>query len=338
MSAKLSSVDIPVVDISEDKHAAKALVDAASRHGFVFVQDSEAYITKKQKNHMFNLSRSFFSSPVSVKETCSINSNKSGKNKGWLSMGTETLDPGHQKRGDLKEAFNLGEFADGKAQQPLPKTMIPHEEDIHQFTVSCHRLCNRILRLFASGLEISNQDWFSERHDQTKGPSGTAYWMMTEQYPSVPDNGQDLSEDIRAGAHSDYGSITLLFQLRGQPGLEILTPENKWSSVPVNPRNEENLPILVNIGDLLSYWTHGLLKSTVHRVIFPKDGKIGGEDRYSIAYFCHPQDDAALLPVPSPLIEQHRSSKDSVVAENIMTAKDHLDNRLAATYGLKKAS
>jgi isopenicillin N synthase-like dioxygenase len=65
--------------------------------------------------------------------------------------------------------------------------------------------------------------------------------------------------DLRAGAHSDFGSLTLLFQLPGQPGLEIKTPEGHWASVPVDPsnptgRDEGNskaLPILVNIGDLL---------------------------------------------------------------------------------------
>src|SRR5689334_22560258 len=55
---------------------------------------------------------------------------------------------------------------------------------------------------------------------------------------------------------------SLLIQLPGQPGLEILTREHSWVPVPVIPG-----AILVNIGDLLSYWSNGLLKSTVHRVI-----------------------------------------------------------------------
>lgn len=65
--------------------------------------------------------------------------------------------------------------------------------------------------------------------------------------------------DLRAGAHSDFGSLTLLFQLPGQPGLEIKTPEGYWASVPVDPSSsagqdgetKKALPILVNIGDLL---------------------------------------------------------------------------------------
>jgi isopenicillin N synthase-like dioxygenase len=70
-----------------------------------------------------------------------------------------------------------------------------------------------------------------------------------------PANDDIDGTDLRAGAHSDFGSLTLLFQLPGQPGLEIKTPEGHWASVPVDPsKNAESgkaLPILVNIGDLL---------------------------------------------------------------------------------------
>ena len=106
----------------------------------------------------------------------------------------------------------------------------------------------------------------------------------------------------------------------------------KWYPVPVNPTNEEYVPILVNVGDLLSYWTNGLLKSTVHRVIFPKDGK--GEDRYSIAYFCHAIDDARLDLVPSKIVREHRQLENSNgdVSREVVTAKQHLESRLAATY------
>lgn len=172
-------------------------------------------------------------------------------------------------------------------------------------------------------------------------------------YPSVGGLAAD-EEDIRAGAHSDYGSVTLLFQLPGQPGLEILTPEKEWVSVPVDPTLTfradgydegspsapvKALPILVNIGDLLSYWTNGVLRSTVHRVIFPKDARRGGEDRYSMAYFCHPLDDAALVSVPSALVRAQAAApadgKEGGEKGRAMTARDHLNSRLAATYGIK---
>lgn len=180
-------------------------------------------------------------------------------------------------------------------------------------------------------VSAGGKDWFSVHHDRSRGPSGTVFRLLF--YPSLPKSDiYDQETDIRAGAHSDYGTITLLFQKPGQPGLEILTsakgePEC-WSAVPVNPTNEAEVPILVNVGDLLSYWTDGLLKSAVHRVIFPKDGK--GEDRYSMAYFMHPLDEARLEPVPSKLVQKHSSETGAVI-----TAKQHLEDRLSATYASK---
>lgn len=280
-------------------------------------------------------------------------------------MHTETLDPIKQKRGDFKEytdtmmvhhwkltlirAFNIGEYRNGKANQPFPAGIADEEQAIGDFMSTCHSLCNRIHTLLAQGLKIpesdGGRDWFTVRHDLGKGPSGSVLRLLYYPAMPVPPDGET---DIRAGAHSDYGSTTLLFQLPGQPGLEILTPSgDSWAPVPVNPNNEEHPPILVNIGDLLSYWTGGLLRSTVHRVIFPKSKPGSGiQDRYSIAYFCHPLDDAKLVEVPSPLVQEHRTNRGDADVNigmgvgkleegTVLTAKGHLERRLAATYGAK---
>lgn len=172
--------------------------------------------------------------------------------------------------------------------------------------------------------------------------------------------------DVRAGAHSDYGSITLLFQRPGQPGLEILTPEGTWAPVPVEPRSYQSQnrnrddgytfsPILVNIGDLLSYWTDGLLKSTVHRVVFPASERTGNssQDRYSIVFFCHPLDRTELVPMPSEVVTSYREKKGAGVQEEkvgfgggagdlgpgkrALTAEEHLALRLNATYDFRQA-
>ncbi|OCK82339.1 putative oxidoreductase [Lepidopterella palustris CBS 459.81] len=343
---------IPVIDISSPSpDVAKEILHAVAKYGFVFVKNHEVGIPPEDIQGMFDLSRDFFSSPSEVKAECSIHSSKSGKNRGWLSMHTETLDPAHQKRGDFKEAFNIGEFVNGKADQPLPGPLAAEESRIANFANQCHNLCNKLLHLFASALEIPSteggEDWFSLRHDRTKGPSGSVLRLLY--YPSIP-NPPDLN-DIRAGAHSDYGSLTLLFQLPSQPGLEILTHDSTWAPVPVNPSPSTlaTPPILVNIGDLLSYWTNGLLKSTVHRVIFPKpEPGVESQDRYSIAYFCHPLDEARLVPVPSKVVEGLRSVEGEGQkikvgygggaggVDEVLTAKDHLNRRLAATYGLKE--
>jgi isopenicillin N synthase-like dioxygenase len=244
----------------------------------------------------------------------------------------------HPQQGDPKEAFNIGPAQPNL--QPLPSPLSTSSDLIQRFQTSCHTLCTRILSLLGTALSTPDPSYFSTRHDQTLGPSGTIFRMLY--YPctsSSPDT------QIRAGAHSDYGSLTLLFRLPGQPGLELLSPaSNTWVPVPVNPSPSSlpDPPILVNIGDLLSFWTGGMLKSTVHRVTFS-----GGGERYSMAYFCHPLDDAKLERVESTVLagadseagqNELRSQRKRLGLkeddEEVLTAKEHLDRRLKVTYGL----
>ncbi|KAI6912893.1 Clavaminate synthase-like protein [Hortaea werneckii] len=389
------TVNIPVIDLSpSNPHASSELLDAAAHYGFVFIANdpSTTGLSTAEINEMFSLSKQFFSSPFEIKEEVSIASNQAGKNVGWLSQGIEKLDPTTQKRPDIKEAFNIGEPIRNQLPQPLPQPLQPHAQTLISFQNKCHALCQTILTHFATALEIE-KDWFTTRHGQSKGPSGTVFRLLY--YPAAekpPTAGSANGDDIRAGAHSDFGSITLLFQQRGQPGLEIRTPKGEWAAVPVDPptgsppthepsgirdsgesrQTAETgaLPILVNIGDLLEDWTAGLLKSTVHRVIFPKqaenkettgkvaggDGKKGAGDRYSLAYFCHPLDEAELEPVPSRRVEEYAAAAAAAAAGGggkdgrskgglrrsvvkgdgrVMTARDHLMERLGATYTVK---
>ncbi|RVD80715.1 uncharacterized protein DFL_008609 [Arthrobotrys flagrans] len=334
-----ATAQIPVINVSRiDTETADRLVDAAARFGFIFVELESTNIDYNSVQHMFRLSKKFFASPRAEKEKCAISEN----NKGWSSMLSETLDPENQTRGDFKEALNFGEFKDGYAQQTLPDSLVADESTLDGFFTSCHNLCVRLLQLFAMGLKIDEEaggkDWFSSRHDRS-GPSGSILRLL--HYPIIPSDANYIpGKDIRAGAHSDYGSITLLFQRPGQEGLEILS--KGWQPVPVHPESVDESrppPILVNIGDLLSYWTGGYLKSTVHRVVVPPTASVSGEDRYSMAFFCHPVDTALLVPVPSEFLREKGKKRGATEAETqgkVITAAEHLKGRLAATYGWKK--
>lgn len=111
---------------------------------------------------------------------------------------------------------------------------------------------------------------------------------------------------------------------------------------------------------MLSFWTNGLLKSTVHRVVFPlpersassfvgSEAKEKPQDRYSVAFFCQPVDDCNLIPpVSSRLVAAAASAsagKDqigfgggagSLQERSSLTAKEYLDLRLSATYGQRE--
>lgn len=221
------------------------------------------------------------------------------------------------------------------------------ESGLRAFDEACRKCCGRVLELLGRGLEVQDEEgegegegegWFVRRHTR---PSGSIVRFL--RYPPV----QEGEGDIGAGAHSDYGSITLLFQQVGGRGLEIREDDGSWKGVEVVPKGYDLEkhggvpPIVVNVGDLLEYWTNGLLKSTVHRVVMPAGAK---EDRYSIVYFCHPGDNEGLVAVPSKLVQEKGKSTngDAKVGYGggtegkAMTAKEHLMRRLEATYDTRK--
>ncbi|KAJ8128852.1 hypothetical protein O1611_g4780 [Lasiodiplodia mahajangana] len=308
-----STTSIPIIDISDSQgdraRIAEELVDAAAKHGFVYIKNTGQDISASQVEQAFSIV------------------------------------------GDFKEGFNFGAFSNSRATQPIPKDIEPYEADLATFRESCHALCCKLLLLFGIGLGVNPPDFFTRAHSPDK-ESGSILRFLYYPPPSAVPSAQEA--DVRAGAHSDYGSVTLLFRLKGQAGLEILTPTNNWVSVPVCPPGTENdpcPPILVNIGDLLSYWTNGLLRSTVHRVTFagPETGKNGNaarlvdgesttDPRYSIVYFCHPTNDTPLTAVPSARVRSFQGGLATANAGNpyaerkVLTAEEHLKMRLQATY------
>ncbi|KAI0434697.1 hypothetical protein F5Y09DRAFT_295450 [Xylaria sp. FL1042] len=345
------AASIPIIDLSGEQgdlaRIAKELVDAAAEHGFIYIKNTGQDISPARVEQAFDISRTLFQSPLEDKERCKIEKN----NQGWSGMHTETLDPRTQRIGDFKEGFNFGAFANGKATQPVPKNIEPHEADLSAFRDLCHNLCRKLLLLFGIGLGVDPPDFFTRAHSSDE-LSGSILRFLYYPPPSATPTAQDV--DVRAGAHSDYGSVTLLFRLKGQAGLEILTATNGWAAVPVcPPGTEEDLlpPILVNIGDLLSYWTNGLLRSTVHRVTFASsatgtgahapelvDGESTTDPRYSIVYFCHPANDTPLTAVPSDRVRNFRGGLATANVGNpyaerkVLTADEHLKTRLRATY------
>ena len=105
---------------------------------------------------------------------------------------------------------------------------------------------------------------------------------------------------VRAGEHSDYGSITLLFQdERG--GLQVESPNGTFVDATPIPDT-----IVINAGDLLARWSNDTIKSTKHRVVEPPRPPEDGDTypaRYSIAYFCNPNFDRFIEAIPGTFNE-----------------------------------
>lgn len=118
---------------------------------------------------------------------------------------------------------------------------------------------------------------------------------------------------IRAGAHTDYGAMTILKS--GGPGLQLqLSKDSTWIDV---PHLEDSF--IINLGDLMQRWTNDSWKSTLHRVVAVDDGNnrddgSGGEKevfrsarRQSIAFFVNMNGNATVLPFQSCVDEEHPS-------------------------------
>jgi hypothetical protein len=82
--------------------------------------------------------------------------------------------------------MNVGGFVNGKAQQPLPPAFVDHEAELYKFQKDCQALMNKILDLFAFGIEVYhprpsnhllNNDYFKSTRNwkaQSGSPIATA--------------------------------------------------------------------------------------------------------------------------------------------------------------------
>jgi isopenicillin N synthase-like dioxygenase len=154
--------------------------------------------------------------------------------------------------------FNFGLMANGAPSQPLPPLLADHSAEICDFQEvrpfntalpslnlfqQCHALGQKLLTAFAIALGLPD-DFLASTHQFNES---NASILRLLRYPAG-------SAALRAGSHSDYGSLTLLFLEpdASSAGLQLLPPANSpndeeaWVDVPARPN-----AVLVNIGDAL---------------------------------------------------------------------------------------
>ena len=104
------------------------------------------------------------------------------------------------------------------------------------YYAAMENLAARLMRLFAAALRLP-EDYFDRFID---APISALRALNYPRQDAAPEPGQ-----IRAGAHTDYGSLTILLPQPGSRGLEILTPDGAWTPVPPHAG-----AFVINIGDL----------------------------------------------------------------------------------------
>jgi isopenicillin N synthase-like dioxygenase len=313
----MTFASLPIIDLENDESTiVQSIFDVCSTTGFFYLRN-HGLIDAQRK--MFALSKEYFQLPADVKMQNKINH----ENFGYLPRGRENLDSTKGKEVDEKEAFN---FKKVLHPSELPSLFAQAENFalITSFHRACFDLTMRLLTYLAKSFGVAD-DYFSSRH---RWEAETSEILRLLRYPPSESNG------LRAGAHSDYGSLSLLFQHEHQSGLEVLDrSSNIW--YPVSPHDDM---LVVNFGDVAEYWSKGLIKSIVHRVVMPTEKNT---ERFSIVYFAHPELSALLTPIPSKVIIDREFIKDSHAQhalnhqnEEVLTAGEHLHMRLRQTHVL----
>jgi isopenicillin N synthase-like dioxygenase len=240
--------------------------------------------------------RAFFDLPAEEKQKA--RAPYPGYPYGYLGPNVEALakSRGADTPPDLKESFNGGPGAPPPgltdpqalafcyAPTIWPEAPAGFRTAWQAYYAEMVALAARIMRVFAVALELPEAffDAFIDRPI-------SALRALNYPHPTVA----PLPGQLRAGAHTDYGSLTILLPEAASGGLEILSPEGTWRSVPPVPG-----AFVINIGDLMGRWTNDRWVSTLHRVVNPPPDARGSTRRQSLAFFHQPNWDAAIVALP----------------------------------------
>lgn len=301
------SSSIPFIDfsgmlsdsIAERKALAEEVDRSAKKVGFMYI--TNCGIAPETVSAVTATARRFFGMDSEIKDRFLFDQEL---NFGYHGMGKEALDP--SKPADQKETFTMRNVSKLYDQSDLWPSF--HCRQVAcDFFMDCQRLADRLMSAFALALDLP-EGFFTDKH------TGILQTLRFLHYPPAK---VESSGQLGAGAHTDYGTLTLLFQDKSG-GLEVQDSAGSW--IPAPP--VENA-VVINTGDLLARWTNDVYRSTPHRVqVRPADAPSG---RLSIAFFSDPDPDVLVETLPSCVSEQSPSKYGPI------SANDHILERIAAT-------
>jgi isopenicillin N synthase-like dioxygenase len=304
---------IPRIDLTDREARRDEIVDqlwcAATEVGFFQLVNHS--IPQHLVDAAFARAAEFFALPEPAKAALPLDK---PSNAGWEyssqirpSVGTP----------DQKESYQIT--------RPHMAMLWPAEEQLPgfrdfmlDFESRCWELAMWVLSCFADRLGF-DRGFFTRAHD----PGSDEYQSTLRliHYYALPDELQGRPGTWRAGAHTDFDCLTLLFQRDGQSGLQVC-PGREVEAQEWTPVVPSNAAITCNIGDMLMRWSDDALLSTFHRVRVPDEGEYTGS-RYSIPFFAQANRDVSIAPP--------RGTYPPI------TAAEYLRQRVAANYTGPKA-
>lgn len=284
---------IPVIDF-KSKTVLEEIREAYTTVGFAVFTNTLSTKDQQTMYHWFDYMKQFFELDLDIKKKYSY---QAENNLGYSVMGAENVDPTAPK--DMKESFNYNNTR-------MPESLWPEEIDLKTTGLETIRIADnltlRILEKFDTILESG-----TTLVDAHQDPYNTTRVIH---YPAYTGPLED--KQMRIGEHSDYGTITLLWQINDVPGLQVQDLKGNWYPVPY-----ANDGVVVNIGDLLQRWTNDYFVSTKHRVV---NSHIN-QTRYSMPHFVDP--------TPGTIVQNLRNEASKY---DPIESKEYLMWRLSQSY------
>lgn len=278
--------------------------------------------------HVQSVAQSFFDLPNEVKSKYAALKYKS---RGYTALGEQGLsyasddddlkqDARHPpdlferyRIGPINRPEHLGEVFKAHAETAYapnqwPEIPIEFKPVMEEFYAAMNHLASELMHLFAMALEL-DRDWFDSKID--RGMSS----LVINHYPSQTT--PPLPGQLRAGAHTDFGTLTIVAATEGPGGLQIRDRQSKsWVNVVTTPDC-----FVVNIGDMMAQWTNDRWVSTVHRVINPPFDPDHDNKRLSMVFFHQPNPDALVSCIPTCCNENHPARYPDTLAGDYISEK-----------------
>jgi len=288
---------IPIIDF-HSKTAEQEMYVAYTTCGFaIFTHVYDNWLSEfRDWRHLME---EFFNLPVDIKQQYAYSGVTENIGYNWLEE--ERLTP--TMPGDLKESYNW--VSPDRMQEQYWPTEIPDFKPMAQ-------KIERIARMLSYEFLYKFENIFKLRHGSLveKHIDGSATMRMIH-YPAW--DGEIKAGQVRGGAHTDYGSITLLWRFDDVGGLQIEDRETgEWIDAPIVENS-----IVLNIADMFARWSNDTLKSSNHRIVNTDLTR----PRYSMPYFVDPGRDV--------MIENLTNKPDKYPP---ISAYEYLKWRLAQSY------
>jgi isopenicillin N synthase-like dioxygenase len=280
-SENVASVSLKDAD-KDPQGFAHELGNSFVEYGFAIVRDHG--IPENLIHRAEEKAKQFFALPEEVKNKYYVEG--AGGARGYTPFGIETAKG--FKAHDLKEFWHVGrELPQGhKFRAVMADNIWPSEvQDFRTTFIQLYAAFDeagvKVLRAIARFLKV-DEDYFT---DTVRDGNSV---MRLLHYPAQT---EPTGEHIRAAAHEDINTITLLLGAE-EAGLELKTKDGRW--IPVSPKPGE---LVINIGDMLQRLTNGYLRSTSHRVVNPAPDR-ASHARYSMPFFLHFRPDFIIEALP----------------------------------------